>query len=56
MKAQDELHKEFEESLQMHQNIADLWKLETVGINLSDDWKDKKKLWWREVRYQVVGL
>ena len=37
VKDQDELHEEFEDSLQMHANISDLWKLETVDINIFDD-------------------
>ena len=37
VKAQDKLHEEFEDSLQMHPNILDFWKLETVDINLFDD-------------------
>ena len=37
VKTQDELHEELEDSLQIHPNILDLWKPETVSVNLFDD-------------------
>ena len=41
VKTQDGMHEEFEDSLQKHSNISDLWKLETVGINLFESKKYK---------------
>ena len=41
VKTQDGMHEEFEDSLQKHPNISDLWELETIGINLFEGKKYK---------------